>query len=196
MKTLIIDNYDSFTFNLYQLVAKVNKEEPVVITNDQYSYQQIIKLNLDNIIISPGPGNPNNAKDFGVCKEIIIHTPVPILGVCLGHQGIGAVYGATITHAPFPFHGKLSKINHNNSLLFSSIPQKFEAVRYHSLIIDRQNFPEDLEKIAWTDDGLIMGVKHKEKPLWGVQFHPESILTQYGEKIIENFMTITKKYEK
>ncbi|MDR1201664.1 MAG: aminodeoxychorismate/anthranilate synthase component II [Tannerellaceae bacterium] len=191
MKTLIIDNYDSFTFNLYQIIAAVNEELPIVIRNDQYSWPDISNIMFDNIVISPGPGTPLNKNDFGVCYEVLRNADVPILGVCLGHQGFGHVYGAQVVHAPEIMHGRLSKVLHNEDGLFKGIPQGFEVVRYHSLII-KDDLPECLEKIAWTEDGIIMGLRHFERPIWGVQFHPESICTEFGKQILKNFAYLTK----
>ena len=192
MKTLLIDNYDSYTFNLYQLLASVNGELPIVIRNNQYSWSEIQSFSFDNIVISPGPGTPTNEKDFGVCKDALTNAQVPILGVCLGHQGFAYTFGAQVVHAPEAMHGRLSKVWHNNSALFEGIPQGFQVVRYHSLVVD-EKLPSNLKKIAWTRDGIIMGLQHNERPIWGVQFHPESISTEFGEKIIENFSILTKK---
>lgn len=191
MKILIIDNYDSFTFNLYQLTAEITNSLPQVYYNDQINFQKILNLHPDAIIISPGPGNPTNIKDFGICSEIITKSTFPILGVCLGHQGIANAFGSNISHAPEIMHGRTSKIYHKEKDLFKNIPQGFTAVRYHSLIIDNTTLSSKLEKTAWTNDNIIMGIKHKTKPLWGVQFHPESIGTQHGKKILENFILKT-----
>lgn len=192
MRTLIVDNYDSFTFNLYQLIAEVNDEEPIVVSNDQYDWSELKVLGFDNIVISPGPGRPDNERDFGICRAVLEEAEVPVLGVCLGHQGLGAAYGATVTHAPEVMHGRLSSIYHDDSALFEGIPTGFSAVRYHSLIV-ADELPPSLEKIAWTEDGIIMGLRHRERPLWGVQFHPESICTEYGRRLLENFREITRR---
>ena len=191
MKTLIIDNYDSFTFNLYQLIAAVNNENPIVIRNNQCSWRQISKMEYDNIVISPGPGDPANVEDFGVCDEVIEKTERPVLGVCLGHQGFAKAFGAEIVHAPQPVHGRISKITHGGGLLYRGIPTEFKVVRYHSLVV-KDHLPDCLVKDAWTEDGLIMGLHHKNRPIWGVQFHPESIATEYGQRLIENFTHITQ----
>ncbi|WP_373480400.1 aminodeoxychorismate synthase [Geminocystis sp.] len=193
MKSLIIDNYDSFTYNIYQLLADVNQKEPIVITNNQLSWQEIKELNFDNIIISPGPGNPENIKDFGVCGEVLLKANIPILGVCLGHQGLGYFYGAKIRRSPEPFHGRISKIYHHQHSIFKGIPSPFSVMRYHSLIIDYP-LPNDLEVIAKTEDNLVMGIKHKYKSFWGVQFHPESIASEYGKELLINFRDLTKDY--
>ena len=195
MKTLIIDNYDSFTFNLYQYVAEIIGEEPIVIRNNQLSINDIKEMVFDNIIISPGPGRPDIIEDFGVCQSVIEDINVPILGVCLGHQGIAYKFGGKINHAPEAMHGRISKIYHDGKYIFKNIPNGFKAVRYHSLIVDN-DIPSYLEKIAWTQDGLVMGLAHKEKPIWGVQFHPESICTEYGKSILRNFCNLTEEYYK
>jgi para-aminobenzoate synthetase len=186
MKTLIIDNHDSFTFNLYQLIAEVDCEEPVVVTNDHVTWDELRRLHPDCIVISPGPGHPDNERDFGICRRVLLESNLPILGVCLGHQGIGSAYGARVAHAPEPVHGRVSAISHDGSRLFAGIPQAFEAVRYHSLVVCRP-LPPILEETAWNPNGLIMALRHRTKPIFGVQFHPESICTQHGRKLIENF---------
>lgn len=189
MKTLIIDNYDSFTFNLYQMIAEVNGEEPYVFTNGA-SWEQLGRLEVDNIVISPGPGRPENERDFGVCRSALANARVPVLGVCLGHEGIGHVFGGAVDHAPEVMHGRLSPVRHDNSPLFEGIPQDFQVVRYHSLMVAGA-LPDCLERIAWTDDGILMGLRHRSRPVWGVQFHPESICTEYGRRLLENFRDIT-----
>ncbi|MDH6061700.1 aminodeoxychorismate synthase component I [Chrysosporum bergii ANA360D] len=193
MRTLIIDNYDSYTFNLYQMIAQINGELPLVIRNDQINIQDITKLRFDNVVISPGPGRPEKVKDFGICPEVIENIDVPLLGVCLGHQGLAYVYGGRVIHAPEVMHGRLSKIYHHGCQLFEGIPQGFSVVRYHSLIV-ADDLPTCLEKVAWTEQGLIMGLRHRYLPLWGVQFHPESISTEYGWKILKNFRHITEQF--
>ncbi|MEA5582691.1 aminodeoxychorismate synthase component I [Nodularia harveyana UHCC-0300] len=193
MRSLIIDNYDSYTFNLYQMIAQVNGELPLVIRNDQLDWENVTKLTFDNVVISPGPGRPEKAEDFGICREVIQNLDVPILGVCLGHQGLAHVYGGTVIHAPEVRHGRLSQIYHNQSELFREIPQGFSVVRYHSLIV-AEELPNCLEKVAWTEEGLIMALRHRHLPFWGVQFHPESICTEYGWKLLENFRDITEQF--
>ncbi|MBL1210827.1 aminodeoxychorismate synthase [Geminocystis sp. GBBB08] len=195
MKSLIIDNYDSFTYNIYQLLAQVNGEKPIVITNNELSWREIKELNVDNIIISPGSGNPENKEDFGICGEVLLNANIPVLGVCLGHQGLGYFYGAKITRSRQPFHGRISKIYHQQDSILSNIPSPFSVVRYHSLMIDYP-LPSDLEIIAKTEDNLIMGIKHKYKPFWGVQFHPESIGSEYGKELLINFQHLTKIYHR
>ncbi|MFB2895587.1 aminodeoxychorismate synthase component I [Aerosakkonemataceae cyanobacterium BLCC-F50] len=195
MRTLIIDNYDSYTYNLYQAIAQVNQELPLVIRNDEISWEDLPALNFDNIVISPGPGRPEKPSDFGICKQVIENLKVPLLGVCLGHQGIGYCYGGSVINAPEVRHGRLSKIYHNGCELFRGIPNTFKVVRYHSLLV-ANNLPDCLEKIAWTEEGLIMGLRHKDLPLWGVQFHPESICTEYGQILLQNFRNITQEFTK
>ncbi|MBD2204857.1 aminodeoxychorismate synthase component I [Calothrix sp. FACHB-1219] len=193
MRTLIIDNYDSYTFNLYQMIAEVNGELPLVIYNDKVSWEQLKEIAFDNVVISPGPGRPEKAADFGVCRQIIENVDVPLLGVCLGHQGLGYLYGGKVIHAPEVRHGRISKIYHNHDALFQGIPDDFSVVRYHSLLV-ADELPDCLAKIAWTADGLIMGLRHRDLPFWGVQFHPESICTEYGQILLRNFREITRKF--
>lgn len=195
MRTLIIDNYDSYTFNLYQAIAQVNGELPLVVRNDQFEWEDLKALNFDNVVISPGPGRPEKQSDFGVCRQVIENVDVPLLGVCLGHQGLGYLFGGTVIHAPEIRHGRLSKIYHNGSELFQDIPSSFSVVRYHSLLV-ADKLPDCLEKIAWTEEGLVMGLRHRHLPFWGVQFHPESICTEYGQTLLENFRNITLQFTK
>lgn len=187
---LIIDNYDSFTYNLYQLIGELDTDI-LVKRNDEVTVDEIKQLNPDKIIISPGPGNPTNKKDFGVCMEVIteLKNSIPILGVCLGHQGIFAAFGGMIRRSK-PIHGKLSKIEHNDEGIFKGLENSLEATRYHSLICDEESLPECIEITAKTEDGIIMGIKHAESHVYGLQFHPESIGTKQGLKIIENFLKI------
>jgi para-aminobenzoate synthetase len=192
MRTLLIDNYDSFTFNLFQLLAGVNHEEPIVVRNDEATWSELAGLDFDNVVISPGPGRPEHDKDFGVCKDAIEATEVPLLGVCLGHQGLAHLCGGTIVHAPEVMHGRLSAVFHDGSPLYADIDQGFKAVRYHSLCV-AEPLPECLEVTAWTQDGVVMGISHRERPLWGVQFHPESICTNDGRQLIENFRDLTEQ---
>ncbi len=191
MKTLLIDNYDSYTFNLYQLLAQINGTSPIVIHNDQVSWQALEQLDFDHVVISPGPGHPAQERDFGICKQVLLQLDKPILGVCLGHQGIGYVFGGTVIQAPEVRHGQISQIYHQQSDLFKEIPSPFAAVRYHSLLVNPTDLPDCLEITAWTDDGLIMGLRHRQKPIWGVQFHPESICTDYGYQLLANFKAMT-----
>ena len=193
MKTLLIDNYDSFTYNLFQLLAEANGDEPLVVRNDEATWAELSELEFDNIVISPGPGNPQNEDDFGVCAQAIAESEVPLLGVCLGHQGLSWVNNARVVHAPEVMHGRISAVLHEDSPLFAGIPREFQAVRYHSLCVE-QPLPDTLEPIAWTSDGVLMGVAHRERPIWGVQFHPESICTDYGRRLLANFRDLTAEY--
>lgn len=185
---LIIDNYDSFTYNLYQAVGKF-EEDILVYRNDKITLEEIRQLNPDRIIISPGPGNPQKERDFGISKDTItkIGMETPILGVCLGHQGIFTEYGGTITHTK-PVHGKQSTIYHNKTKLFKGVKSPFRAARYHSLVCDTKTTPDSVDIIAKTEEGMIMAVKHRDYPIFGLQFHPESIGTADGITIIKNFL--------
>lgn len=195
MQTLIIDNNDSYTFNLYQMIAEVNGKYPLVIRNNEVEWDELKKIAFDNIVISPGPGRPERSADFGVCQQIIENVNVPLLGVCLGHQGLAYLNGGKVIHAPEVRHGRISQIYHHGCELFPDIPSPFSAVRYHSLLV-ADELPDCLEKIAWTEDGLVMGLRHRYLPFWGVQFHPESICTEYGQTLLNNFKNITLKYLK
>jgi len=190
VRTLLLDNYDSFTFNLFQLLAETNGEDPVVVRNDGATWPELESAGFDNIVISPGPGRPEQASDFGICRKAIVSARVPVLGVCLGHQGVACFSGGSVVHAPEVMHGRLSAVYHDGSALFAGIPQGFQAVRYHSLCV-AQPLPAWLGPIAWTDDGVLMGVGHRARPLWGVQFHPESICTEHGRRLLENFRDLT-----
>ncbi len=183
---LVIDNYDSFTYNLVQYLGELSAELEVV-RNDFWTWQQIEASKPKAIVISPGPGNPDDA---GVSIEVIrnLGDRIPILGVCLGHQSIGQAYGARIVRGREPVHGKTSEIHHQDRSLFKGLPRPFVATRYHSLIVERQTLPPELEVTAWTDDGVIMGLQHREHPVMGVQFHPESILTRQGMHMLANFL--------
>ncbi len=182
---LMIDNYDSFTYNLVQQVLAAGVEVEVV-RNDAETAAALIARAPDGIIISPGPGRPEEA---GVCPELVGRLPaVPLLGVCLGHQVLGHVFGARIERAPELVHGKTSAIEHEGRDVFAGLPSPFEATRYHSLTVVPESLPEDLEPLAWTDDGVLMGMRHRTLPYTGVQFHPESILTRFGGQLIANFV--------
>ena len=186
MKILLIDNYDSFTYNLYHYISKFKKNVDVV-RNDKINGISILKKKYDKIVISPGPGNPNQA---GNCLKIVneVYKKIPILGVCLGHQIIGQVFGGKIISAKNLMHGKTSKIKHNKKGLFQNIQNNFIATRYHSLVVDNKNFPKDLIITAKTKNNTIMGLMHKEYDIHGFQFHPESISTKVGLKLIKNFI--------
>ncbi|MEU5121060.1 chorismate-binding protein [Streptomyces asoensis] len=190
MKTLLIDNHDSYTYNLFQLIAEVNGEEPVVILNDTPADAVPDLAAFDNVVVSPGPGHPSKPRDFGISAAVLAGSPVPVLGVCLGHQGIAQGEGGRVVPAPEPRHGHLSAVRHDGRDLFQGLPQHFTAVRYHSLAV-REPLPAALEATAWAEDGVLMGLRHRERPLWGVQFHPESVLTEYGHRMLVNFRNLT-----
>ena len=187
---LIIDNYDSFTYNLYQLLGEFEKDI-MVKRNDKIDIGEIKQINPDKIIISPGPGNPTNERDFGVCTKIIkeLGMEIPIFGVCLGHQGIFAAFGGEIIHA-HPVHGKQSQVFHESAEIFKDVKTPLKATRYHSLVCDEKTVPDCIEVIAKTDEGMIMAIKHKKYPIYGLQFHPESVGTMEGKKIIKNFLEL------
>jgi anthranilate synthase/aminodeoxychorismate synthase-like glutamine amidotransferase len=185
---LMIDNYDSFTYNLVQYLGEIG-EDIKVFRNDKITIHEIERLNPEKIVISPGPCTP---KEAGVSVELIKHFSgkVPLLGVCLGHQAIGAAFGGEIVRAQRLMHGKTSMINHDGKTIFEGLPNPFEATRYHSLVIKKETLPDCLEITAWTDIGEIMGVRHKEFIVEGVQFHPESILTKVGKDLLRNFLQL------
>ena len=184
---LLLDNYDSFTYNLYQYLSELGAEV-AVRRNDQVTLDEIEAMQPDSIVISPGPCTPNEA---GLsCQVIETFGPrIPLLGVCLGHQAIGQVYGGHVIRAPEPMHGKTSLIHHQGQGVLRNLPQPFEAIRYHSLIVERSTLPDELEITAETADGLIMGLRHRIHPVEGVQFHPESIMTSVGKDLLRNFLT-------
>ncbi|MDQ7038248.1 MAG: aminodeoxychorismate/anthranilate synthase component II [Aquificota bacterium] len=186
MKILMIDNYDSFTYNLVQYL-QVLGASVVVRRNDQVTLEEVKALKPRGIVISPGPCTPREA---GISVEVIrtFHRDIPILGVCLGHQSIGFAFGGRIVRARRLMHGKVSEITHTGKGIFRGIPSPFRAVRYHSLVIDKESLPEVLEVTAWSEEGEIMGVQHREYPLFGVQFHPESVLSEHGMEILKNFL--------
>jgi len=186
MRVLLLDNYDSFTYNLYQYLSELGATIEVY-RNDKISIAEIAERRPERIVISPGPCTPAEAGiSVALIQELGAH--VPILGVCLGHQSIGAAYGGTVVRAPQIMHGKLSQIHHGGAGVFASLPTPFPATRYHSLIVQRDDLPDELEITAWTDDGLIMGLRHREYPVQGVQFHPESIMTDSGKTLLRNFL--------
>jgi anthranilate synthase component 2 len=188
---LMIDNYDSFTYNLVQYFGQLG-EEVVVHRNDRITLEQIEQLAPERIVVSPGPCSPNEA---GISIPVIKHFAgkIPILGVCLGHQAIGAAFGGNVIRSAYLMHGKTSSIHHDEKGLFKGLPNPFDATRYHSLIVERSTLPACLEVTAWVAEGEIMGMRHRELPLWGVQFHPESILTVQGMDILRNFLEMSKK---
>ena len=189
-RVLVIDNYDSFTWNLVHLIGPL-VGSVAVVRNDETTVEAILADPPDALVLSPGPCTPDDA---GICLDLIKRAgpEVPILGVCLGHQAIGQVYGGRIVRAPTLMHGKLSKVHHTGQGVFEGIAQDFSATRYHSLIIDRASLPEELEITATTNDGLIMGVRHKSYPVHGVQFHPESIASEHGHQLLANFLDLAR----
>ncbi len=191
MRILMIDNYDSFTYNLVQYFYML-ETEVIVKRNDEIKVKDIEDLNVDSIVISPGPCTPAEA---GISVEAVkkYYKKLPILGVCLGHQSIGVAFGGKITKAKRLMHGKISEIYHTGLDIFEGIPSPFKAVRYHSLVISKDDFPKDLDIIAESEDGEIMAIKHREYPVFGVQFHPESVLSEYGMPLLRNFLNISKK---
>ncbi|EEE35603.1 para-aminobenzoate synthase component 1 [Rhodobacteraceae bacterium KLH11] len=193
MKILLVDNYDSFTYNLYQYFGEVLGNPPTVVTND--TFDVIDDSEYDAVVISPGPGNPSCNRDFGISKSLIENTKKPLLGICLGHQGIVISEGGVVSHAPEPIHGLSYDVNHNGHRQFKDIPGRFGVIRYHSLVA-QYPLPDSLEITATTDDGLVMAVAHRKKPIWGVQFHPESINTEYGKQIVRNFIDFAREVKK
>ena len=183
---LVIDNYDSFTYNLVQYLGELG-EAVVVRRNDEITLPEIAPLRPVAVVLSPGPGTPAEA---GVCKELLVELgpTLPVLGVCLGHQCLGEAFGGTVRRASQVMHGKVSRVTHAEQSVFRGIPSPFAATRYHSLVVDRENLPADLEVTAWTDDGTVMGLRHRQYPLAGVQFHPEAILTEHGHALLANFL--------
>ena len=188
-RVLVIDNYDSFVYNLVQYLGELGAE-PLVHRHDELGLDEIAALDPDAVLISPGPGRP---EDAGLSNRVIEHFAGrrPVLGVCLGHQCIGQVYGGEVVRAPEIMHGKTSLIRHDGTGVFAGLPQPFEATRYHSLVVERSSVPPDLEVTAWTDDGTVMGLRHRTLPVEGVQFHPESILTGSGHDLLRNFLAQT-----
>jgi anthranilate synthase/aminodeoxychorismate synthase-like glutamine amidotransferase len=190
---LVVDNYDSFTYNLVQLLL-VQGAEVTVLRNDVESAAAMLARAPHGILLSPGPGRP---EDAGVCLEILGRRPdVPILGVCLGHQCLGASYGATVGRARRLMHGKTSMVRHRGEGIFRGLPDPFEATRYHSLDVVESTLPEELEPVAWSEEETLMGMRHRDKPYWGVQFHPESVLTPQGGTLVANFLALCREEER
>ncbi len=188
MRLLVIDNYDSFTYNLVHYLGELGA--PVdVRRNDTLSAAEALALNPQGIVLSPGPCDPDRA---GICLELVrlAAGKCPILGVCLGHQAIGQAFGGSVVHAPAPMHGKISAVRHDNTGVFVGLPNPFEATRYHSLVVAREGLPAELEVTAETEDGVIMGLRHRQMPIHGVQFHPESIASEAGHALLRNFITL------
>lgn len=191
MTTLLIDNYDSYTFNLYQLIARVAGEEPVVVRNDEAQWSALAAHHWDRIVVSPGPGRPERERDLGVGRAALMQDEIPVLGVCLGHQGLAHAHGGSVVRGEEIVHGRISPVFHCGEGLFDAIPQGFRAVRYHSLIVECA-LPPQLEAIAWAQDGTLMAIRDRRRAAWGVQFHPESILTEGGMDILRNFLEMTR----
>jgi para-aminobenzoate synthetase len=192
VKTLLVDNHDSYSFNVFHLLAEASGEEPMVVNNDAVSWRVLTRMDFDAIVLSPGPGHPSRWHDFGVCRDILRYSETPVFGICLGHQGIGNLLEGTVNRAPMAMHGRLSRVNHEGKGLFKDVPQGFSVVRYHSLAITTPPGPEG-HVVAWADDGVVMGVEHTQRPIWGVQFHPESISTEHGLKIAQNFFEMASE---
>ncbi|MGZ4103646.1 MAG: anthranilate synthase component II [Actinomycetota bacterium] len=188
-RILVIDNYDSFTYNLVQELAELGAE-PTVVRNDAWTMDEVEAFGADGIVISPGPGSPENARDVGISNDVIreLGPRVPLLGVCLGHQCIGYVFGGRIVRAPELLHGKTSQIYHRGEGVLDGLPIPFEATRYHSLIVERASLPHELKVTAETHDEIVMALRHREHPIEGVQFHPESVLTPEGMRLLRNFL--------
>ncbi|HVR05605.1 MAG TPA: aminodeoxychorismate synthase component I [Solirubrobacteraceae bacterium] len=193
MSTLLVDNYDSYTYNVFHLLAAVCGEEPIVVHNDMVSWRALLRWDFDAIVLSPGPGSPVRWHDFGVCSDILRSSEIPVLGICLGHQGLGRVLSGVVSSAPQAMHGRLSHVRHHSAGLFAGIPQDFSVVRYHSLAVTGPLGPEGRVS-AWTEDGVVMGIEHTSRPLWGVQFHPESIATEHGHRLVENFYALARAH--
>lgn len=184
---LMVDNYDSFTYNLVQMLAAAGAEVEV-LRNDVESVEAMLARAPLGVVLSPGPGRPEGA---GVCLDLIRRrVPVPLLGVCLGHQALGVAFGATVDRAPRLMHGKTSPVRHRDVGVFAGLPNPFEATRYHSLEVKEDTLPAELEPLAWADDGTLMGMRHRDLPYWGVQFHPESVLTGAGPHLLANFLAL------
>jgi len=191
MRTLLVDNHDSYTYNVFHLLAGVSGEEPIVVDNDAVSWRALSRWDFDAIVLSPGPGSPHRWHDFCVCNDILRYSEIPVLGICLGHQGLGQLLAGTVSSAPEAMHGRLSRIHHSDDGIFEGIPQDFPVVRYHSLAIT--DMGPDGNVTAWADDGVVMGIEHRRRPLWGVQFHPESIATEHGARLVENFYGLARR---
>lgn len=193
IRTLLIDNYDSYTYNLFQLLAQVNGAVPEVVRNDERALSEMDPDDFDNVVISPGPGHPGRRRDFGLSADVLLDWDLPVLGVCLGHQGMGLLAGAQVGPAPVPRHGHLTTVRHDGEGLMAGLPQGFTGVRYHSLCV-WEPVPPDIRVTAWAEDGVIMGLRHLSRPWWGVQFHPESVATEFGRRLVENFRQITMEH--
>ena len=190
-RVLVIDNYDSFVYNLVQYLGELGAEL-LVHRHDDLGVDALVALAPDAVLVSPGPGRPEDAGVSGEAIRRFGTAGVPVLGVCLGHQAIGAVFGGSVVRAPAVMHGKTSVVHHDGRGVFAGLPDPFTATRYHSLVVDRASVPDALEVSAWTDDGLVMGLRHRELPVEGVQFHPESILTESGHDLLANFLAVAR----
>ncbi len=193
MRTLLVDNHDSYTYNVFHLLAAASGEEPIVVDNDAVSWRVLQGSEFDAYVLSPGPGRPERWHDFGVCRDILTYSEVPVFGICLGHQGLGNLLEGGVNVAPEPMHGRLSRVRHRGTGLFEDVPQGFSVVRYHSLAITGSMGSEGQET-AWADDGIVMGIEHGRRPMWGVQFHPESVATEHGLQIAKNFYVMAERH--
>ncbi|MFE3626472.1 aminodeoxychorismate synthase component I [Streptomyces goshikiensis] len=191
MRTLLIDNHDSFTYNLFHQITEAGGREPEVVSNDDPLWTPRRLAEFDNVVVSPGPGTPARDADLGISREVIEHGRLPLLGICLGHQAIGLLHGARVGRAPKPMHGRISPVLHDGEGLFRGIPSPMEVVRYHSLAVS--DLPAELEATAWTPDGVLMGLRHRDRPMWGVQFHPESISARHGVALLRNFAELSAR---
>ncbi|MFF0513162.1 aminodeoxychorismate synthase component I [Streptomyces sp. NPDC004250] len=194
MRILLVDNYDSFTHNLAHYLALITGQEPVVVPNDSPLLHPGLLSGFDAVVLSPGPGTPARTKNVGRCRELVESCGLPLLGICLGHQGIAQWHGASVSRAPEPRHGRLSPVLHDGTGLFTGLPSPFNVVRYHSLAVD--DLPRSLQATAWSADGVLMGLEHRSKPMWGVQFHPESILTEHGMELLRNFVELSRAWHR
>ncbi|MEU3017779.1 aminodeoxychorismate synthase component I [Nocardiopsis sp. NPDC007018] len=193
MRVLLVDNHDSYTYNLFQLLAGALGAEPRVLTNDDRRWAELDPAELDAVVVSPGPGRPQNPRDLGRVPELLARTDLPVLGVCLGHQAIAHVAGARVNAAPQPRHGHLTRVRHHATGLFTGVPQDFTAVRYHSLAVP-EPLPPALEATAWAEDGVVMALRHRDLPRWGVQFHPESVASEHGAALVANFLSLAREH--
>jgi para-aminobenzoate synthetase len=194
VRTLLIDNHDSFTHNLFHYLAEVTGREPEVVVNDDPSWRIGHLDSFDNVVLSPGPGHPARTADFGICREVVERGELPVLGVCLGHQGLAYLHGAEVTRGDRPWHGRTSAVVHRRTGLFHGLPSPFDVVRYHSLVV--RDLPPEFEATAWTHDGVLMGLRHRERPLWGVQFHPESVCGTHGRELLDNFQRLSRAHNR
>jgi len=194
MRVLLIDNHDSFTYNLFQLMAHTYGDEPCVITNDAPAWDPKRLATFDAVVVSPGPGHPEEPRNLGLSADILTSDEIPVLGVCFGHQAIAYTHGSPVRTAPAPRHGYLSQIRHDEQGLFAGMPQNFAAVRYHSLCVSKQRLALGFRETAWAEDGVLMALEHESRPLWGVQFHPESVLTEYGQRLLLNFERLARSW--